>query len=457
MQPIRPMHMTVPAAGKYFRRWGLLFIMLAMGAGQVIAQTCPRKVRKYAISQVPVPTSAVTSAPNAADQNPYTAATVNAVILSTTTQYFAFDATQPSTATAYLKLSRLSGTLAVGASFTIGGYVNAGGGGRTLVGATLNNPTALGLLSGAATIEVAITPGVPFDGIYVQVNGGVSVGYSMQVFEAYYVADATSPINCNGVLDVFTGARAALSVLNAGSTVTFPERSVDTDPNFTTFAHMEMPVGVANTVYEQVIFNTPSVAGDSIRIVLANGGAQPLDLTALGSFSIQPYLGTVVAGPVITSSTPLSLRLLAPGSLISILTAPVPASFDRVELRLDAVAGLLLTMNVYDVARIAKRPTVAYTVSGAPGTDPICITRVGGIQMSVTSTEPCATFNWYSPEPTLIGSGSPFTPAITVPGAYTYYVGAQRTGCSNVETKQSLSFTVVPKAGPPVLTIQPNP
>lgn len=432
--------------------WKLLLVICLQGYGQSVYGQCPRQIRQYA--NVQATTGSVTSASLAADQLPATASTLNAVILSTTRQWLGFGERIAAGTPVYLKLSTLSGTLGVGAGFSVQGYVNGPGATKIPVAPALSDASLLGLLNGNGELEITLTPGSDYDGVLVTVTGGISVGFSMKVFEAYILKSTASPIACNQAIDVLKGAHSGLNLLTLGN-VTNEWDAVDAD--LSTAAHMNLGLGLTGTVYETVVFSTASTPGDSISIMLSRDGAPLLDLTLLGTFSIQPYLGsTAVGSPITSASTGLSLRLLTAGGPVGILTAAVAGSFDRVEIRLNAIAGVALNLNLFDVTRIARKPTVAYTLNGAGGPSPVCITLVGGIGFSVTGPEACDTYRWYNGS-TFLGTGNSISPVITTAGDYVFYVEAQRSGCTNTETRASFPLTVTPKAGPPSLTIQNNP
>ncbi len=429
----------------------LLWICCLLWAASPAHAQCQRQIRKYADEHQY--NSGIVTNPNASiDKNITTYSTLSVLLIGSASQYMEFDERIPAGTRAYVKVSTFNGLVGVLPSFTIQAYVNSSSG-RTPVAPKLENAQLLGLLNGDGSMELSFVPEQAFDGVVVTING-VGLGYSMKVYDAYIYRNTTAFIACNGVVDVLNGVSPALNIAAVGS-VTSPWNAVDTDP--VSAAVMKMDVNVGGSVYETVIFNTPSVAGDSVRIMLSRPNGSLLDLLVLGNFSVQPYLGSTPVGPAITSaSAGLQLRLLAPGSDVNILTAAIAGSFDRVEIKLNAVAGVLLLLNVHDVTRLSPQPVVSFLLNGSPGPGPVCITQAGNIQLSVASPEACATYRWYNGA-TSIGTGNSIQPSVTTTGAYTFYVEAQRTGCSNTETRVPVSFTVVPKAGPPALTIQNNP
>lgn len=428
----------------------LLLIWLAWPA--MADAQCTRQIRQYASSSEK--SGNVGNETDAVDGNVTTPSTLTAGLLTPAKQWLGFQQKVNGGTRVYLKVSTFSGFLALLPSFTIQGYYNGTGGTKVNIATEkLDDPQLLGLVNGTATMELSFVPSQNFDGVVITVNG-IGIAYSMKVYEAYYYKNTNSSIACNGVVDVLSGVIPALNIVGIGS-VTNEWNAVDAD--LTSAAVLNMGVNAAGSVYETVVFNTASVPGDSVRIMIERQGGSLLDLLLLGNFSIQPYLGsTPVGSPITSAATGLQLRLLAPGSPVNILTAAIAGSFDRVEIKLNAVAGVLLTLKLLDVTRIARQPSVSFTLNGSAGPNPVCITQVSGISLSVNSPESCATYRWYNGT-TFIGTGNSITPVITTPGNYTFNVEAQRTGCTNSETQASATVNVMPKAASPALTIQNNP
>ncbi len=467
MQPCPIDHITTPAVriscGK-----GMVLLILFLWMGEHVFAQCVWQERRYATVQQN--NGGVDNPALAADGNITTASTLNAPLLGSVTQYLKFSTTITAGTPVTIKLTRPSGLLGVGTGITIQPFTNlkftpdilGGSWSATNAGQSWTDGNLLGLLSGSGEMEVTFTPqtnvgpAVAFDGVAVTL-GGISLGQSMNLFDAYIMQPSTTVSDCNMVLDVLSGVRAAnLAVATTTSSVANPRNAVDVDPGFTTYATMTTGVQVLSTVFETVIFNRASVAGDSIRIVLQNPDIPLLNLGLLTGFSIQPYLGTTAVGsPITNTSSLLNLQLLSGSGNIYILTAGIPGSFDRVEIRMDGVVGALKRMYIYDVSRRARFPDLSFTVNGQPGLDPVCINAAGNMRFTVSAPESCATYYWYNASDVQAGSGSGFTPVITAPGTYTYSVAASRTGCTYTEAKKSFTFTVSPVPGKPALSIQP--
>src|SRR5690606_6780684 len=111
--------------------------------------------------------------------------------------------------------------------------------------------------------------------------------------------------------------------------------------------------GALNTIYLNTIFETASVPGQRLRVILEDPGGL-LDLGLLSSFTIQPYLRDQPAGPPLAASSPLlNLRLL-PGTNKFELAYDIDEVFDRVELRFENTVTALTSLRVYEVSRLPR-------------------------------------------------------------------------------------------------------
>lgn len=442
---MRPVSRHIPLL-----RTGCLWLLCLLWAEGAVRAQCLQPVRKYA-DQAVFQSGNVTDPSKAIDKELATAATLG---LTSSKIWLQFDEKMPAGTRVFVKLSNSFGGVALFPTITIEGYYKASGNTRVSIpNEKIQINQALGLLTGEGTLELSLVPDQGFDGVAISLSG-IGLGYQLKVYDAYVLRETTTPLACNGVTDILHGALPALG-LPAASDVSDPWNAVDA--SLLTYAHMKMALGVGGSVYETVIFNAPSVAGDSVSIMLSREGGSLLDLMLLGGFSIQPYLGTTAVGPAITNtSTGLQLRLLAPGGSTGIFTAAVPTPFDRVEIKLSAIAGVLLELKLYDITRVARQPVVSFTLNGGAVPNPVCITQTSQLFFSVTNPEACGTYRWYNGSAPA-GTGPSLVPQIAVAGSYTFYVEAQRGGCTNAETRAAIPVNVAPKAGPPTLTIQNNP
>lgn len=170
-------------------------------------------------------------------------------------------------------------------------------------------------------------------------------------------------------------------------------------------------------------------------------------------------MGTAPAGsPITNTGTLLNLRLLnGPGNKY-VLSAAIPAAFDRIDIQMGGLAGALSSLRIYDVKVVTPVPAYSLTIDGNLTASPICIKDAGKLKFNITNTDPCAVYNWYDTNNTLLYTGNAYTPVITSAGNYTWYVEAIRNGYSGVVSNRVPVHVIVePRPGKPLLTIQLNP
>lgn len=404
---------------------------------------------------------------NAADGNPATQSTLNTLAILGITyakQYLNFDATIAAGTPVSVKIAYPSNLVGLGSAVTIQPFIYNSSHVETAVGVAYTASALLSVASGSGDMEVMLTPKdaagnpVAYDGVWIKLTGLLSAGLSMGVYDAWILQNAPANTNCYQAIDVLAGVRAGqLALLNATGWVDNPWLAIDNDPTLATYAQLNTGVKVLSDVFETVVFNTNAKPGDSVYIVLQDAGAALLDLNLLTGFQIQPMLGnTPVGSPITNSSTLLNLRLLGGPGQKYILSAAIPAAFDRIDIQLGGLVGALSALRIYDVRIVAPAPALSLQLNGIPNPGPICINDVGKIKFTVTNADACAVYNWYKSDGTLLlGNSLTFTPAITTAGNYTYYVEAIRSGCSgNVKNRVPVSVTVAPRPGSPSLTIQ---
>lgn len=438
-----------------------------------IAQSgCPvPKIRKYTSGQrTEGVLGDVLNPINAIDGAPATYSTLNVLALLGLTyarQYLNFDATIAAGTPVSVKIIYPVNLVGVGTAVTVQPFIYDSHHVEKPAGVASSVGDLLSLISGSGDMEITLTPKdgagnpVAFDGVWITLSGVLSVGASMGIYDAWIQQDAPGSINCNNPVDVLAGIRAGgISLLNATGSVDNKWLAIDDDPGLTTYAQLNTGVQVLSEVFETVVFSTPSKAGDSIYIVLQDPGSGLLDLSLLTGFTIQPYLGkTAIGSPITNTGSLLSLRLLSGPGRKYVLSAAIPAAFDRIDIKMGGLLGALSAMRIYDVRMVKPVPSFSLNLDGIPNAGPICIRDVGRLKFTITSPDACATYNWYKADNTLLLANSlSFTPVITAAGTYTYYVEAIRTGCNgNVKNRVPVTVTAVPRPGAPVLTIQLNP
>lgn len=350
----------------------LLWGAVEMGYGQ-------NQVRKYATRQrvlTGLLGGTAQNPTNVIDQNPRTASTLQVALgalnLMYTEQVVDFNpdpaATNASNSPNFpagtpitLKLSLPREILGLATSIVIQPITdlrNAGGlTGWTYnddVGSPVTDANLLALLSGAGESEITITPDVPFQGVRVRLTSALGLGININFFHAY-VTESGPVLDCeerNTPIDVLSGTRSAgLSLLTSLGGVTDSYNVIN--GNITDYATMAGGVGALNTIYLNTIFETASIPGQKVRVILEDPGGL-LNLTLLSSFSIQPYLRDQPAGPPLEASSPLlNLRLL-PGTNKYELAYNIDEVFDRVELCFDNTVTALTSLRVYEVSRLPR-------------------------------------------------------------------------------------------------------
>lgn len=319
----------------------------------------------------------------------------------------------------------------------------------TPAGNSFTSGDLLNVINGAGEIEVKIKPTASFNGVWINLGSLVGLGVSINIFHAYIEEDDNSPsIICDVPIDVLSGVKPVTSiggVANSTGVVNNPWDAVDSDINYKdTYTELNLGVQVLSEVFETVIFNTPSQKNDVVEIILQKSDGSLLDLNLLTNFSVQPYLGTQTAGSNITNtSTFLSLSLLSgsPGNNKYLLRARIPEIFDRVEIKMGGVAGLLSSLKIYDVR---KKVSPAVSLNGTEIKN-ISICEGESITLT-TETQLCTTFKWYNVATggTALHTGNTLS-INNVTTTTTYYVEAIRGSvCSNINERVPVTVNVNP-------------
>jgi hypothetical protein len=479
----------------------LSFLFFICNNTAVTAQSCTRQVRRYADFQGKYETGLfllgspdlifgkVTNDAKAADNDPNTASTLGvslaALNLATATQFLEFTtngtnagreliaANTPVT----IKFSVPSGLVGLLDGVEIGTFVDLQPVSQQIIGVLGTGPgnlagykptsstaiysgnTLLNALNGSGIIELTLTPAQAYHGVYIKLSSLLSLALTTDVYHAYIMKDAGSTIDCNERVDVLYGVRgnSLINLASATGSVTNPLNTIDADPALATYSVMSTGVQVLSNVFQTVVFSTPSVAGDSVSVVVQNPGGGLLDLNLLTGFTIQPYLGSTAVGPALVNNPSfLSLRLF-PGSADKyIITAAVAGAFDRVEILMGGVAGALASLRVYDVSRIVHPPLTELRINAVLGAGEVCASEATQVTLGVSNGETCATYTWYDAGGNLMTSGVAanglsFAPGITAAGTYSYTLKATRNGCNNTAVQAPVSYTIHPSPVTPVV------
>lgn len=416
----------------------------------------------------------VTNASQAADNNPQTASTLNIPLglvgTATVTQFLEFT-TNGSHSTvrnlsagtavtvkfkvpssilglldgveigSYSGLNAVSQSISGPLAFLGTGSGNTAGYNATNMYPAYTGATLLNALNGAGELELTFSPAQIFNGIYFKLSGNaLSVALTSELFHAYILEDA--PINCttmNEVIDVLSGVKgnALVNAISATGSVTSPWNAVDDDPTYSTYATISTGAQVLSNVFETVIFETPSAAGDSIKLIIQDPGGGLLNLAALNGFTIQPYLGnTPVGTPITNSSSFLSLQLLPGSSNKYELNVAVPVSFDRIEIKMGGVTNALSQLRIYDIERNIVAPVITNN-STVVTNDTVFVNYGNSLMLDANSANTADSIRWYDDNGNLVGSGtSYYIPSVIEEGWY--YAESARNGCSQTSASHAV-------------------
>ncbi|MES2828619.1 MAG: gliding motility-associated C-terminal domain-containing protein [Bacteroidota bacterium] len=230
------------------------------------------------------------------------------------------------------------------------------------------------------------------------------------------VVDGSANPNCNAATSQesgITGICLLCSVQNPGNSV---------DDNFTNYTNISLPIGVAGTGYQRLIFSVPGIATDSIRLDLETPVGLA-DVTALGGIVVRVMNGTNVVATYTLSNSLLDLKILGGNRFSAKFLAT--GNYDRVEVRVNGLASALMNLRIYGAEVITIPP--AAPVAAATG--PVCAGSPA--ILNVSSPSASLIYNWYD----VATAGSPIftgtsftTPQLTANS--TYYVEAANGVCS---------------------------
>ncbi|NUY79522.1 gliding motility-associated C-terminal domain-containing protein [Flavobacterium sp. MAH-1] len=378
-------------------------------------------------------TGGVSNGNNAVDANLQTHSTVTTGIgllgIGTTWQTLQWEETIPAGTPVTVKLGSEYSGLALIGGFSVVGTKRNGSGTPTPIGnAQQVSGSLLNLLPGENTFEYTFVPSngsgpQDFDGVRVIIASTVSLAQNAKVFDAYYTTSATQVACGDDARDVLYGA-VDLGVGALTATVGVDDAFEAIDNSQTSSATMYSGLGVLAAAEMTVVFNTPSIEGDQVRIRISKPGSL-LSLSLLGGLSIQPMLGNAVSGSNITTSL-LSLQLLGGGES-AIVTFTPDATFDRLRIRYGGVAGVLEFLNVHDVERLANTHVI-----GADPTNTITACQGETITLEAAPIA-CTTFIWYDAEVggNVVATGNSFTIPSDLPaGPHTFWIQPIRFGCA---------------------------
>ncbi|WP_051892527.1 immunoglobulin domain-containing protein [Flavobacterium reichenbachii] len=409
--------------------------------------------RVYASSQTfgNVVTGTVLNPANAVDGNNQTYSTISTGIgllgVGTTWQDLRWPTAIAAGTPVTVKLGSEYSTLAVGQNLSVAGTI----GGVVIGNLQPVSGSLLNLISGDNSFEFTFIPSntsgqQSYDGIRIQSASLASVGQNTKVYDAYYTRSVPTVACTPGdIQDIYYGATdLGLPVGALTATVGVTDAWNVADNDVTTFATMYSGVSLLTAADLTVAFKTPSIASDTLRIIVSKP-AVLLDVTALKGFTIQRYLGNAAVGaPIENTSSLLTLRILPGNTMSIVLVSSLPEAYDRVRIRFGGVAGVLDFLRVHTVERSANTKVIGGDINNS-------VTVCPGTNVTLEiPVELCSTYVWYD-APTggnVVSTGISYQVPLTLAaGTYTYYVQPVRYGCEALGRGE---VTVVVRASSPV-------
>ncbi|PAM95054.1 hypothetical protein B4N84_07135 [Flavobacterium sp. IR1] len=429
----------------------------------VIAVTACQSLteRVYATTQTSgsLLTGTVTNGGNAIDGNTRTYSTITTGIgllgIGSAWQNLQWPTTIPKGTPVTVKLGSEYSAVAVGQNLSVIGTKRDGLGNPVDIGVLQSvSGSLLNLLSGENAYEFTFVPSntsgpQDYDGIRIQSAAIVGVLQNTRVYDAHYnIQVPTIACTPGDIQDIYYGATdlgLPIGAVTATVGVTDPYNVADND--IATFATMYSGVNALAAADLTVVFKTPSIATDSIKIVISKP-AVLLDVTALTGLSIQRYLGNVAVGaPILNTDSLLSIRLLPGNTMATILIDSQPEPFDRIRIRLGGAVGVLDFLRVHSVERVANTKVVGSDINNHVTVCP------GSSVILEVPAESCSTYVWYD-APTggnIVANGGTFiVPATLATGTYKYYVQPVRYDC---EVFARGEVTIVVGASSPETTL----
>lgn len=335
----------------------------------------------------------------------------------------------------------------------LGGILLQAYNGTTAIGQPVAAGTLVSAASGNNQSEVTFTPTQAYDRVRVTLDAGLlGAASSIYLYEAFY--NGPGPVPCDAAIDELHGISSAL--LNLGLSVggvQNPEQAID--GNINTASTLNAGVAAAGSYAQQtVIYQSPSVVGDSLRLTLGIPQAL-IDAGVLSNITISTFNGDVNNNDAQALNSPLAnAQLLGininDGTRQIVATFVPPKVFDRVQLRLGGgIANVLTTLNFYEAQKIIPSPVISFN-NMVTSQVQLCS---GSSATLVATPIPNTVINWYT-QPTggtAVFTGNTFTtPQLTA--TTTYYAEAMRNGCTDASARTKVTVTVNDLPSAPVIT-----
>lgn len=391
---------------------------------------------------------------NAADGNIETFSTLNVSLgaLAQTYQELIFPVSGNVAANTPVTIKLGTGNNLLDAT-VLGGILLQAYNGTTPIGQPVAASTLASAASGNNQVEIALTPTQVYDRVRVTLDAGLlGATSSIYLYGAFY--NGPGPVPCDAAIDELHGISSAL--LNLGLSiggVANPEQAID--GNINTASTLNAGVAAAGSYAQQtVIYQSPSVVGDSVRLTLGIPQAL-IDAGVLASVSVSTFNGAVSNNDAQALNSPLVnaqvLGLNVNDNTRQIVATFVPSkTFDRVQLRLGGgIANVLTTLNFYEAQKIIPSPVVSYN-NVVTSQVQLCS---GSTATLVAAPIPNTVINWYTQATggTPVFTGNTFTtPHLTT--TTTYYAEAMRNGCTDASARTKVVITVNDLPSAPVIT-----
>ncbi|TKC09147.1 Ig-like domain-containing protein [Pedobacter frigoris] len=292
----------------------------------------------------------------------------------------------------------------------------------------------------SGTTYLAITPNTTYNSVRVTlVAPTLLTTTDLYVYHAFY---QMAGYNCDPALGASTSVTGLLTL---GGAVNNPGSAIDNDKS--TNATLTMGVaGVGTTLKETAYFPGPSNSGDAATITFSIPPALLLDLSLLDNITMTPYNGSTAGSPVsLTSLLSIDLLALLRDNKITTVSLVPPSTFDRIEISMSSLVGVLAQMNLYEVQRTPPKPTFTLPASQS-------VTICSGLSTTLSATAgSCNELHWYTvPTGGTATVGNTYNTG-TLTTTTIFYVAAARIGCTAESERVPVTVTINPL--PPAPTV----
>ncbi|EDM43314.1 hypothetical protein SCB49_01127 [unidentified eubacterium SCB49] len=202
---------------------------------------------------------------------------------------------------------------------------------------------------------------------------------------ALHVYDACFDIGVDPCFEAnFTAPRAGGLSLSVGDLdnagVTDPYKAIS--ENSSDFSTINLGVaGVAAWVYQSVYFTQPSQTGDHVKVRLAIGTSQLVDVDLIGTYAIKFYNGNSLVDTFTLSSGLINsldlLTLIQTGGSVTLDYVPT-GIFDRVDVGIESLVSVGVespSMRLYEVTRY-NESSCPIVITDSPFQESSCLSKI---------------------------------------------------------------------------------